>query len=176
MELSQESAAATPTPDRPLRDEIAEVIYGTSQECVERPWDPEWSTPSDLPVVNDAFDTADQVMNLLNERGHYLPGAPPAAVILQDAKTFAERLTLSNLALRAFAMLGSLSLDTPETQPAKRWIVDYIEGKNHGPVGYPMLWPAQLPGLAHMLREWGFEPTPTVPAYVARALPNPTMQ
>lgn len=143
---------------RPLRDEIIDVLavqFGHREA---------------------ATTAADDVMQLLHERGHYLPGAPPAQQILEDAKSFAERLTLSNLALRCFAMLGSLSVDTPETQPAKRWIVDYIEGKNHGPVGQPMLWPEKLPGLAHMLREWGFMPTPTTPPYVCRALPNPTVQ
>lgn len=120
--------------------------------------------------------TTEAIMQLLMERGHFMLGMPPAAAILKDAQSFAERLTLSNLALRCFAMLGSLDIETPETVPAKRWIVDYLEGKNHGPVGQPMLWPAQLPGMASMLRDWGFEPTPTTPAYVARALPHPGMQ
>ncbi|MEJ7831295.1 MAG: hypothetical protein WKF79_00130 [Nocardioides sp.] len=116
-----------------------------------------------------ARDQADAVMTLLLDRGHYLPGRPPAEVILQDAKSFAERLTLSNLALRILNLLAWSSLQTPETKGARKWLDDYLEGKNHGPVGNPMLWPAQLPGMAAMIRDWGFVPTPTQPAYVARA-------
>lgn len=155
-----------PQPDRPLIDEINEVIM--------------LHYPSPLAEgdqrVAAVKEQAGAVMALLMERGHFLPGAPPAARILADAKSFAERLTLSNLALRCFAMLGALMVDTPETKPAKHWIVDYIDGKNHGPVGAPMLWPTHLPGMAKMLTDWGFEPTPTTPAYVARALPHPAMQ
>jgi hypothetical protein len=109
-------------------------------------------------------------------RGHYLPGAPPAQQILEDAKSFAERLTLTTLALRILNMLAWEAIQTPESKPARRWLDDYLEGKNHGPVGHPMLWPARLPGLAHLLTEWGFQPTPTRPAFVARVLPNPTVQ
>lgn len=117
-----------------------------------------------------SVDIGNRVMTLLMERGHYLPGRPPAALILEDAQSFAERLTLSNLALRVMNMLAWSTLQTPETTPARRWLDDYLEGKNHGPVGQPMLWPAQLPGMAQMLRDWGFAPTPTQPAYVARDL------
>lgn len=179
MELSQESAAATPAPERPLRDELAEVIYGTSQESVERPWDPEWSTPSDLPVVNDCFDTADLIIHLLQERGHVLLGAPPAAQIFADAKRFHDQLTLTALALRILNMLAFNNVQTPETKPARKWIDDYLQGVNHGPAGQPMLWPGRLPGMDAMLRDWGFQPTialPGRPSYVARALPNPTVQ
>jgi hypothetical protein len=124
-------------------------------------------------VVNDAFDTADMIVHLLTERGHYLPGMPPTAQILHDAKTYAERLTLSNLALRVLNMLAWSTLETPESKPARKWIDDYLEGRNHGPVGRPMLWPARLPGMASLLRDWGFEPTPTTPAFVARTIKAP---
>lgn len=126
--------------------------------------------------TDEASGLADQIMTLLNERGHYLPGMPPAATILADAKSFAERLVLSNLALRILNMLAWSTIETAETKPARRWIDDYLEGRNHGPVGHPMLWPVKMPGMSHMLRDWGFEPTPTMPPFVARSLPNPTMQ
>lgn len=123
-----------------------------------------------------ADEQANKIMAILNERGHYLPGAPCAQVILNDAKSFAERLTIVTLALRLLNMLTGLTLDTPETRPAKKWIEDYLEGRNHGPAGKPMIWPLQLPGICALLREWGFEPTPTMPPFVARSLPNPGMQ
>lgn len=181
MELSQETPAAedvSQPADHSLRAGIAEIIYGTSQESVERPWDRTWATPF-LPVVNDAFDTADAIVAMLIEAGHVIPGAPPAVQILEDAKSFAGRLTLSNLALRVLNMLAWSNVETPETKPARRWLEDYLEGKNHGPVGYPMLWPGRLPGLANMLRQWGFMPTiaqPDQASYVARAVAPPTKQ
>lgn len=169
MELSQET---TQPADHTLRDAIAELIYGTSQESVERPW----GKVTTSPVLDDAYDTADQVIALLVEAGHFVPGAPPAAQILADAKSFAEQLILSNLALRILNMLAWAHIETPETKPARRFIEDYLEGKNHGPVGKAMLWPVGLPGLAHLLRDWGFEPTATTPAFVARSAPKLTMQ
>lgn len=134
----------------PLRQEIEEVITGRADGAA-----------------------ADAVMQLLQDRGHFLPGCPPAAVILEDAKSFAERLTLSNLALRLLNMLAWSNVQTPETQPARQWLDDYLEGRNHGPVGKHMLWPTKLPGICHLLRQWGFEPTPTMPPYVTRSLPKP---
>jgi hypothetical protein len=156
MDTPTATEAPPPQPDIPLRDEVRAMIAVFDRA--------------------DADQAADAIMQLLMERGHYMPGMPPARRILDDAKSFAERLTLSNLALRCFAMLGALLVETPETKPAKRWIIDYIEGKGHGPVGHPMLWPAKLPGLASMLTSWGFEPTPTTPPFVARSLPHPTQQ
>lgn len=174
MELSQE---ATQPADHTLRDAIAELVYGTSQESVEHPWEMvRGEPPSARPVVNDAYDTADTIVALLTEQGHVVPGAPPAATILRDAKQFAEQLILSNLALRILSMLAWSHIETPETKPARRFIEDYLDGKNHGPAGKPMLWPAKMPGLAHMLRDWGFEPTPTLPPYVARSAPKLTVQ
>jgi hypothetical protein len=172
MELSQDA----PQPaDHSLRDAIAEMIYGTSQLSVERPWPPKVESP----VLDDAVDTADTIIAKLIETGHVIPGAPPAAQILEDAKSFAARLTLSNLALRILNMLAWSNVETPESKPARRWLEDYLEGKNHGPVGQPMLWPGQLPGLCHLLREWGFMPTIAVPgqaSYVARAVQAPRVQ
>jgi hypothetical protein len=159
MELSQD-APATPAAEKPLAEEIRDVLAKL------RPTD----------HVNVEKRCVDGIMQLLMDRGHYLPGAPPAQQILEDAKSFAERLTLTTLALRILNMLAWEAIQTPESKPARRWLDDYLEGKNHGPVGHPMLWPARLPGLAHLLTEWGFQPTPTRPAFVARVLPNPTVQ
>ena len=165
MELSQEPQEATQPAQPSLRDQILEVLLATRP--VARGGDEE--------ADQACRDQADAVTHLLNELGHYLPGRPPAAVILDDAKQFAERLTLAQLALRILNMLAWSQLQTPETKPARKWLDDYLEGKNHGPVGKPMLWPHQLPGMAQMLRDWGFEPTPTKPAFVARALPTLTV-
>lgn len=178
MGLSQESAPAPEQPDVPLRDEIARLIYETSQESVEHPWD-SMAPDEESPVLDDAYDTADLIVGLLTARGHVLPGAPPAQRILEDAKQFAAKLTLSNLALRVLNMLAFNEVQTPESRPARKWIEDYLLGVNHGPVGQPMLWPGKMPGMAAMLRDWGFVPTiaiPGQPSYVARAVPNPTVQ
>jgi len=155
MEVSQDPNAA----DVPLRSGIALILNARPGLSME-----------------DAEIKADAIMAYLHERGHYLPGFPPAQKILDDAKSFAERLTLSNLALRILNMLAWSKVETPETKPARKWIDDYLEGRNHGPVGHPMLWPDKLPGMAHLLRDWGFVPTPTRPAFVSRALPTATMQ
>jgi hypothetical protein len=129
--------------------------------------------------MEEAKHKAAAVMEYLQEQGHYLPGAPPAAVILADARSFAERLIITTLALRIVNMLSQETLITPESKPARQWIDDYLEGRNHGPAGAPMLWPVKLPGMVSLLRKWGFAPTPTVPAYVTRdltQLPNPQAQ
>ncbi len=151
MELSQEQQQLAE--ERPLRDDVLEIVatYFGHQP--------------------DSGKVADGVMQLLNERGHIIPGMPPAGQILADARDFAERLTIVTLALRLLNMLAYLTVATPETRPAKRWLDDYLEGRNHGPAGKPMLWPHQLPGIASMLRDWGFMPTPSKPAYVTKAPP-----
>src|SRR3546814_14796677 len=95
---------------------------------------------------------------ILNERGHYLPGAPCAQIILDDAKSFADRLTITTLALRLLNMLAFAHVHTPETAGARKWLDDYLEGKNHGPAGQPMLWPARTPGICALLAVWGFPP------------------
>lgn len=121
-------------------------------------------------------DQANAVMHLLNERGHYLPGYPCAAQIRDDAQQFAEELILTKLVVRMLRMF-STNLVTPETKGAKRWIDDYIDGKNnHGPLGKAMYWPGGLPGLCQMLREWGFQPSATKPQYVCRKPQNRTIQ
>lgn len=130
-----------------LRDEILELLT---------------TVQGDYPLWADA------IIHLLNERGHYLPGCPPAAQILKDAEQFAGQLMLSNLCVRLLRMLGT-KIVTPETKPMERWLNDYIDGRNHGPLGKPMFWPQNLPGLCQQLRDWGFAPTATHPPFVSRA-------
>lgn len=158
MELMQEPTQ--PAPKVSLLDQITETLLATRAPA-----------GAELEQVDQATrDQAHAIMHLLNEEGHYLPGAPPARQILADAQSFAERLTLSNLACRILNMLAWSTIQTPETKPARKFIDDYLEGKGHGPIGRPMLWPSRLPGLADLLRKWGYMPTPTTPAYVARDL------
>lgn len=128
------------------------------------------TTPLD---VTASKATADAIMHLLNERGHYLPGCPPAAQILKDAQQFAGQLSLAMLVIRLLRILDT-KIETPESKGTRRWLLEYIDGKNHGPVGRPMLWPSGLKGLAGMLREWGYQPTPTNPPFVARR-PEPLL-
>lgn len=117
----------------------------------------------------------DAVMELLNERGHVLPGCPPAARIRADAEEFAAKFILAQLTIRLLRMLNA-GIVTPETKGMTRWLNDYIDGRNHGPVGAPMLWPSGLKGLAGQLRTWGFQPTPTNPPFVARRVEPVTVQ
>lgn len=113
----------------------------------------------------------DAVMQLLVDSGNVLPGCPPAARMLKDAEQFAGQLQLAMLCVRLLRMLNT-RIVTPETKGLERWLNDYIDGKNHGPIGKPMLWPGGLPGLSQQLRDWGFQPTPTRPAFVARVAPT----
>lgn len=122
--------------------------------------------------ATDPASIANEIMLALAEQGHVIPHLPPAKEILADAELFAEQLILANLALRIVRMVILTGLETSETEPARRFIRDYLDGKNHGPAGKAMLWPARLPGLAGLLRQWGFEPTPTEPQYVARVPDN----
>jgi hypothetical protein len=144
---------------KPLRDEIRDVLAAL------RPTD----------HVDVEARCADGIMHLLNERGHYLPGCPPAAQILKDAQQFAGQLQLAMLVVRLLRMLNT-RIVTPETKGLEKWLNDYMDGRNHGPVGKPMLWPGGLPGLADQLRQWGYQPTPTRPAFVARVGHTLTMQ
>lgn len=112
--------------------------------------------------------TANAVMHLLSEEGHFMPGTPPARQILRDAQQFAGQYMLAVLCVRLLRMLDT-RIETPETKGMRRWLEDYLDGKNHGPIGKPMLWPSGLPGLAAQMREWGYQPTPTRPPYVTRA-------
>jgi hypothetical protein len=173
MELSQEAPQAVVDLPQPADHSLADAIKDTLLRL--RP-----SALADTEQIDQAArDQADAVMALLIEGGHVIPGAPPAMQILRDAQSFAERLTLSNLACRILNMLAFSNVQTPETKPARQWIDDYLEGRNHGPIGQPMLWPGRLPGMASLLRDWGFMPTiavPGQPSYVARNVAPPTKQ
>jgi hypothetical protein len=161
-----EATDLKPTPAAPsLRDEIRQTLRSAMDN------------PGDRSFTLDR--QADAMVQLLHDHGHIVPGAPPAARILDDARSFAERLTLTMLALRLLNMLAFSNVMTPESKGARRWLDDYLEGKNHGPAGKPMLWPSQLPGIADLLRQWGFQPTIAAPgahAYVTRVLPHVTVQ
>lgn len=143
-------------PPRPLHDDLVALIR-----------DQLGSNDHDVSDWEKGFASA--IMQLLNERGHYLPGCPPAEQILADARQFAEEVVLSKLTVRLLRMGRASGIMTPETKGMERWLNDYIDGRHHGPLGKPMLWPSGLKGLAGQLREWGFEPTATRPPFVARA-------
>lgn len=164
--MADETETAAPKADPPIPPLIEEIKTAITASLFP-------------PLTHQEQKTVDAqaaaIMSKLMERGHYLPGAPCAQIILDDAKSFADRLTITTLALRLLNMLAFAHVHTPETKGARRWIDDYLEGKNHGPAGKPMLWPVKLPGICSLLREWGFEPTPTMPPWVARSLPNPGM-
>lgn len=149
----------------PLAEEIRDLIMATAPPSLAEG------------EKRDALlrQQADAIMHLLNERGHYLPGCPPAAQILKDAEQFAGQFMLSMLCVRLLRMLNT-RIVTQETKPMERWLNDYIDGKNHGPIGKPMFWPQNLPGLAQQLRQWGYAPTETRPSFVARAVQRPTIQ
>lgn len=149
----------------PLPEEIKALIYATAPPSLA-----EGEQREKL-----LADQASAIVHLLAERGHYLPGCPPASQILKDAQQFAGQLMLAMLVIRLLRLLGT-KIVTPETKPTERWLTDYIEGRNHGPVGKPMFWPAGLPGLAGMLREWGYAPTATHPPFVSRAIQPMTIQ
>lgn len=153
-------------PAPPLLDEIAATLRATVR----------WPSGSDLADIEPVIDqAAASIVHLLNERGHYLPGCPPAAQILKDAEQFAGQFMLAILCVRLLrAMNGPIW--TAERTAIERWLFDYIDGKNHGPVGKPMFWPQNLPGLCQQLREWGYAPTATRPPFVARAIKSPTLQ
>jgi hypothetical protein len=172
MELSQEPPQDV---SLPADDHVALRAHIIDKLLATRP-----SSLAEGEQIDQACrDQGEAVLQLLIDLGHVIPGAPPASRILADAKSFAERLTLSQLALRIYSMLAWANVETPESKPARKFIEDYIDGKNHGPAGYPMLWPGKLPGLASMLRAWGFVPTiatPGAPSYVARAVPSQTVQ
>lgn len=179
-ELMQD-APATPAPAEPLETTIARVLF-EARNNAEYDFDRAASDAAgegEAQLLEICDQEAGAITLVLQSLGHVLPGAPPAQQILEDAKSFAARLTLSNLALRILNMLAWSNVQTPESKPARRWLEDYLEGRNHGPVGHPMLWPGKLPGLASLLRQWGFVPTIAAPgqaSYVARAMPNPTPQ
>lgn len=119
----------------------------------------------------------DAVITLLNGGGWVLPGVPPVSAVLADAQQFAERTILAELAVRLFRVLVLGNVILPDTPNAMNWLRDWIDGtlEGHGPIGKPMIWPDRLPAVAQLLRQWGFQPTPTVPPYVTR-IPKPQGQ
>lgn len=165
--------------EAPPLQEVSQPADHSLQEQIK-----EWLSAHGPDGPDETFEQviprlAESVMTLLIETGHVIPGAPPARQILHDAQQFAGQLILSKLAARILNMLAFSNIKTPETKPARKWIDDYLEGKNHGPIGRPMLWPGGLPGMAQLLRDWGFVPTIAQPgqqSYVARAIQPPTVQ
>jgi hypothetical protein len=102
---------------------------------------------------------------------------PPSPEIMADARRFYDRVILAELAVRLFRTLILGGVVIPETPAAMDWLKDWIDGTHprHGPIGHPMIWPDRLPAIASLLRGWGFQPTPTVPPYVAhQPTPRPT--
>lgn len=160
------AAAPEERPAPSLRDELAQLVQ---TQMMARETGGEAREPSDW-----ERQFADSILHLLNERGHYMPGCPPAAQILRDAEQFAGQFMLAMLCVRLLRMLNT-QIITPETKGMEKWLTDYIDGRNHGPIGKPMLWPGGLKGLSEQLRQWGYQPTPTRPQFVGRAVVSPTM-
>src|SRR3546814_16610131 len=128
--MADETETVAPKTDPPipaLRDEIAAKL-------------------ADLGGGVNSRTAADAIMEILNERGHYLPGAPCAQIILDDAKSLADRLTIHTLALRLLNMLAFAHVQTPETTGARKWLDDHLEGQHPGPGGTPERGPARRPG------------------------------
>lgn len=109
------------------------------------------------------------LLSVLEKGGWIIPGVPPVTQVLADAKQYADELLLAKLVARFFRVLILGAVVIPETPQAMDWLRDYIDGnhKIHGPLGKPMIWPDRLPMVAQLLREWGFQPTPTQPPYVS---------
>lgn len=124
------------------------------------------------------------VMDALREGGWVLPGVPPVQQVLADARQFSDELVLTKLVARVFRTLILGGLVIPETPQAMTWMRTYIDGddRRHGPLGKPMVWPDSLPTVVQLLRDWGFQPTPTPIPYVSlrpggpatRSAPDPT--
>jgi hypothetical protein len=114
--------------------------------------------------------SVEALMSTLAEAGYIVPGGPPARQILADAQQFAERVILSELAVRLLRTLVLGNIIHPETPTALDWLKDWIDGtlEGHGPIGKPMIWPDRLPFIAGLMRQWGFQPTPSIPPYVTR--------
>lgn len=96
---------------------------------------------------------------------------PPATQIAKDAQHFAERVILAELGVRLFRVLVLGNFVHADTPAAMDWLRDWVDGnlEGHGPMGSgPMIWPDRIPFVAALLRQWGFQPTPTVPPYVMR--------
>jgi hypothetical protein len=132
----------------------------------------------------DGHREARAIMELLQEGGWVLPGVPPVNQVLADARQYSDELVLTKLVARVFRTLILGGLVIPETPQAMTWMRTYIDGddRRHGPLGKPMVWPDSLPTVVQLLRDWGFQPTPTPIPYVSlrpggpatRSAPDPT--
>jgi hypothetical protein len=111
----------------------------------------------------------DSVVAVLTEGGWIMEGVPPVQQVLAQAEAYSDELILTKLVARFFRVMILGALIIPETPQAMDWLRDYIDGihKVHGPLGKPMLWPGRLPAICSLLRDWGFQPTPTNPQFVS---------
>ena len=124
------------------------------------------------------------VAHVLRDGGWIMAGVPPVRQVLADARQFSDELVLTKLVARIFRSLILGGLVIPETPQAMTWMRTYIDGddRRHGPLGKPMVWPDSLPTVVQLLRDWGFQPTPTPIPYVSlrpggpatRSAPDPT--
>lgn len=97
---------------------------------------------------------------------------PSPAETYRFARQIADQLLLSNLTVKVLRTMTLSKFELapgPVVEQAKLWLREYVDGTReaHGPLGSPMMWPNGIPGVEALLRGWGFQPTPTVPAYVA---------
>lgn len=132
----------------------------------------------------DHAGTVAEIIEALQRDGWVLPGVPPVQQVLADARQFSDELVLTKLVARVFRTLILGGLVIPETPQAMTWMRTYIDGddRRHGPLGKPMVWPDSLPTVVQLLRDWGFQPTPTPIPYVSlrpggpatRSAPDPT--
>jgi hypothetical protein len=142
------------------------------------PDQPEQVQPAPLFVANiSRVEDVDDALIVEFSRGvtddevEHMRRLPPSTVVARDAQHFAERVLLSELACRLFRTLVLGNIIIAESPAAMDWLRDWIDGtlEGHGPMGSgPMIWPEKLTQVATILRQWGFQPTPTVPPYVMR--------
>lgn len=109
-----------------------------------------------------------------DEELEHMRRLPPVTQVAKDAQHFAERVILAELAVRMFRILVLGNFVHEESPKAMQWLKDWVDGtmEGHGPMGSgPMRWPDQLPFVAGLLRQLGFQPTPSMPPYVMRVGP-----
>lgn len=130
-------------------------------------------------------DLSDRMLNFTFNRPptddelRQMSNLPPSPQVARDAQHFAERLILAELSTRLFRVLVLGNIILPDSPAAMDWLRDWIDGnlEGHGPMGSgPMIWPDRIPSVVSLLRQWGFQPTPTVPPYVARRQQPPVDQ
>lgn len=97
-----------------------------------------------------------------------LPCSPGLA---DDLDILLDRAQLLEIAVRLWRHFEAGGIITSETATFKIWLRDWVDGRNHGPLGCAMLWPTGMPQTAALLREWGFGPASDGQAsYVRRIL------